>query len=83
MTDQNVTDIIDKLNGYEISKKRCKIVTKPSTAYPKGKWFNGVVRFVYTERKLVSFIDDKLGIIDVYFSEIASPTDISEAPDRK
>jgi len=74
-----LSSIIDKLHGYEITKKKVFIRTIPSTIYPKGKSYNGQVRFVLSSKGKFSFIDDKNGIIEIYFTEIASPTDIQDS----
>lgn len=72
-------DIIDKLNGFEISQKKTYIRTKPTSLYPRGKFYIGYVRFIDTTTGTFNFFDDKEAVVTIYFSEIAGPTDIEEA----
>lgn len=76
-------DVIDKLNGFEISGKRIYIKTRPSVKFPRGKFFVGIIRFVTPEKGIVNILDDEEGFVDIYLSQIMSPDDIEEARRKK
>lgn len=72
MITQKERDIIDKLNGFEISGKRVSIKTKHYR-------FKGIIRFVTPERGIVNILDDKEGFSDINLNTIQSDKDIQEA----
>lgn len=68
---QLVLDIIDKLNGFK--KKQCKIFIKTLS----NRYYNGEIQQVYPNK--IVLYDDKVGFLDIYFSEIGYPSDIKES----
>lgn len=79
--DENFWAIIDKLLGMELKGCPTFIRTKPSISYPRGKFYIGYLRFIDPQAKKFQMLDNKLGMVDVYYSEIASPSDIEVARD--
>jgi hypothetical protein len=72
-------EIIDKLRGFEITQKKLYIRTKPSAIYPRGKFYIGYLRFIDSKAIKFSFLEDKEGLVEIYYSDILSPSDIKEA----
>lgn len=70
-------DIRDKLQSYEVSQRRAFILLQPRIGFPKGKFVNGYVQFV--NQRYCNFLDDKDGVIQIYFSEIGSTADIKDS----
>lgn len=67
-------DIRSKIMTYFKSQKKLFIKTKPSSTFPRGKFFNGYVMDL--NKDFFSFRDDVDTLVDIYYSEIASPRDI-------
>lgn len=74
-------DIKDKARGFCSAQIKVVIRTIPSTKYPKGAKYEGFL-FDVQEGKLL--LDDTYVMkrIEIYLSEIASPSDIYQKEDK-
>lgn len=61
--------IIDKVNNFNNLQRKVHLTKTPSVKYPGGKFYNGMIGQVYNDKIL--FDDDKEGMVEIYFFEIA------------
>lgn len=70
--------ILDKLRGYINSQRGCHIVTAPSSSYPKGKFYNGLVINFSEDGRSIIFMDRFEGSIPIPLPLILNPDDIDD-----
>ncbi len=76
-------EIKDKIKGYIISQKKVHIKTIPSTTYPNGKFYNGLIINYTKDQKKIIFIDDVEGTIEISIILIVSPDDLGDYKEKK
>lgn len=63
-------DIIkEKVNYFFNQQCKVHIIKVPNAKFPKGKFYNGIIGQVYSDKIL--FDDDKEGMLEIFFIEIA------------
>lgn len=66
--------IKDKVRGFYRTQKKMFVVTMPSTTFPNGKFYNGIVTNVIHDYFML--LDDVEGPVEISFHLVASPEDI-------
>ena len=66
--------IKEKITEFYQSQKRIFIITIPSTHFPNGKFYNGIITDVRDKDFII--LDDKEDVVVISFLLIASPEDI-------
>lgn len=61
--------IRDKVHDFYILETKVHLTKRPSNRYPYGKFLNGNIMEIFSNK--FRFNDDKEGIINIYFFEVA------------
>lgn len=77
LNEQKIKDIISKIHIFLNNQKKVYIKTIPSMSYPRGKFYNGFIQD--TSDRYLKLLDDKEGLVDIYYSEISNPSDVQES----